>query len=149
AIINDLFGKQHPLRQVDQVRAHVGYALALLLHIEEPRRADVRRAGDYFEEVMDALHVNRRVILRTFLYRPEDARVVDQLALQDRRDLRPLRHYVVGDQLLRIRRVQRRLQLGEVAGVNDPRLVDERVQAVFDASLDAIDFALIAPRDDN
>ena len=76
--------------------------------------------------MMDAFHINRRVAFRPLPDRAENARLVDQFALQDGGDLRSLGHDVVADQMLRVRRVERGFELGEVAGRDDPGFIHQR-----------------------
>ena len=62
--------------------------------------------------------------------------VVDQFALQDRGDFVALGHHVIGDQPLRFGGVEGLLQLRQVGGVDDPRLVGENVEAGLNAGED-------------
>ena len=105
---------------------------------------DVGRARDHLHEVVHALHVDAGVGLRPRHEAAEGGRVVHQLALQLARDLVALGHDVEGDQLAVLRRAQGALELGEVAGLEDPRLVHQRVQAGIERGLDAIDLAAVA-----
>ena len=74
AVVDGLLGKQRPLHEIDEVRADVAGALALLGGVEEPRRPDVRRARDNLHQVVDAFHVDGRLRSVPFTISPNVAR---------------------------------------------------------------------------
>ena len=98
------------------------------------------------EEVMDALHIDHRVVLRTFLDRPEDIHVVDQFALQDRGNLRPLGHNVVEQHFVFLRRCKRFFQLVEIRRIDDHRLIGEYVKPSSNGFLNIVCFQPVIAR---
>src|SRR5262245_35712121 len=123
------------------MRSDIGYPLALLRDIEEPRRSNIGRSRDYLQNVMYALKIYRRILLRTFDDFTEYISRIKQFFLQDRRDLITLGHNVVCDMIPC--RIHRRFELGKILRFDDPGLIHEHVQAALDRSLDPIDLALI------
>ena len=145
AVVQRLLREQRPLHEVREVGADVVEALALLVAVEEPGRADVGRARHHLHQVVDALHVDARLRLRALDELAEGGSVVDELPLQLARHLVPLGHDVEGDQLLLVGGGQRLLQLGKVGRLQDPGLVHERVEAGVEGGLHAVDLAAVAP----
>ena len=131
------------------MRADVVEPFALLGGIEEPRRPDVRRARDHLHQVMDAFHVHARIGFSAFHDLAERRRIVDQRALQHRRDLEALGHDVVGDRAFLIGFGEHRFQLRQFRRGQNPRLVGEHVQAAVHRPRDAIDFRAVLARQDD
>ena len=105
-----LLREQHPHHQIDQVCADVGQPLALDRAVEEPRRTPQWRPGDGLAQVMHALHDDGRLGVAAGDDGAEHVAVVDQLLLQDGRDLEAFGHDVVGHQPLALGTVQHCLQ---------------------------------------
>ena len=146
AVVDRLFGKQRPLDQVDEMGADVVQPFALLRVVEEPRRPDVRRTRHQLQQVMDALHVHRGIVLGPLQHLAEHRRIVDERALQDRRHLEALGHDVVGDDAGAIGLGEGAFQLVEIRRLEDPRLVRQHVQAGLDRCRDPIDLRAVAAR---
>ena len=79
----------------------------------------------------------------------EDLLVVDQRALQQRRDLEALGHDVERDEAIRAGQLQGAGQLRQVRRVDDPRLVRQDVQPRLERGDDGVDLAAVPPRDDD
>ena len=120
------------------MRADVARRLALLVGVEEPLRPDVRRARDDLHQVVHALHVDRWLGLGPRHDLAERRAIVDERALQHRRHFEALGHDVVGDELPRVGLGQRGVDLRQVGGLEDPRLVGEDVEPALDRRQDAI-----------
>src|SRR5262245_11984089 len=102
----------------------VGYSLALLFHIEKPPRSNVRRAGHQFEDVMDTFNIDRWIGLAAFDYFTENSRSMNQLFLENRRDLITLRHNVIGNKFSRICLIERGFEFGKIFPSDYPWFVD-------------------------
>ena len=85
---------------IHQVGADVGNGFALLADVVEPGGPDERFAGDFLEEVVDALHDDRRLLGRALLERAEQLGHAGQFALEDAGDLVALGHDVVEQDLV-------------------------------------------------
>ena len=144
-VVDRTVGEQRPLNQIDEMRADVARRLALFVRVEKPRRPDVRRTGDDFHQVVDALHVNGRLGCSSGHDLAERRAIVDEQPLQHRRHLEALGHDVVGDELLRVSFGQGCLDFRQVGRLEDPGLVGEHMEPAFDRGEDAIHLHAVAP----
>ena len=113
-------------------------------------RPDVRRARHHLHQIVHALHVDARLRRRA----GDDRRRTSRGSLTSARcrivrDLEALGHDVVGDDAARVRVCQRLLQLRQIGGLQDPRLVGEHVQSGRHRRADPIDLAVVAPGEDD
>ncbi len=147
--IDRLFGEEHPLGEIGKVSPDISHAFALLHDIEKPRRTDIRRPGDHFQDMVQAFEIDCRIRFRPFRHFAEDIRSVNQLLLNHGRYLVPFGHDVISDDAARFSRVERRFEFREIPCVDDPGFIYQHVQTRFDRSFDPIDLAAIATRDDD
>ena len=146
-VVQRLLGEERPLREVDEMGPHVVEPFALLLRVEEPDGPRVRRAGHHLLEVVHALHVDSRLGFAAREQAAEGGRVVHQLALQLGGHLEALGHDVERDEPFLLGGGQGALELRQVVFLEDPRLVDERMQIGVERGLHAIDLPPVASRD--
>src|SRR5262245_58987305 len=102
----------------------VGDSLALLLHIDKPPRSNVRRAGHQIEDMMNTFNIDRRISLAALDYFTENSRSIDQLFLENRRDLVTLCHNVIGNKFSGICLIESGFELGKIFPSDYPWFVD-------------------------
>ncbi len=112
-------------------------------------RPDVRHARDDLHQVVHALHVDRWLRLGPGYDLAKRRAIVDERTLEHGRHFEALGHDVVGDELPRVGFGQRRLDLRQIGGLEDPRLVGEDVDPALDRRQDAIHLHRVPAREDD
>ena len=121
--------------------ADVGDGFALLADIVEPRGPGERFAGDFLEEVVDALHDDGRLLGRALLERAEELGHAGQFALEDAGDLVALGHDVVEQDLVGGGAGEGLAEQVEVGGRDGHGFVGEHVEAGGDGAVDVFGLA--------
>ena len=147
--IQHLVRETFPLDEVDQMGAHIRNGLALLAHIEEPRRPGERFPRHFLEVMVDAHHFHRRLRRCALFQSAEDVAHPGQLPLENGRDLAALGHDVVQQDLAVGGRLKGLPQPVKVHGIDGHGLVGQDIETGGDGAVDVLRLAGVVAGNDH